>query len=51
MERFSGMDILVKLPNAEIRKVFVVYDDDYYDAWNYFPDSRDLTRRGLGLKS
>lgn len=29
---------------------FVVYDDNYYDAWNYFPDSRDNTRRGLGLK-
>ncbi len=30
---------------------FVVYDDDFYDAWpNYIPDVRDATRRGLGLK-
>jgi hypothetical protein len=29
---------------------YVVLDDDYYDAWNYFPDSRDPTRRGLGLR-
>jgi hypothetical protein len=29
---------------------FVVYDDNYFDAWNYYPDSRDNTRRGLGLK-
>ena len=30
---------------------YVVYDDDFYDAWNnYFPDERDHTRRGLGLK-
>ncbi|RJP61176.1 MAG: hypothetical protein C4539_20245 [Ignavibacteriales bacterium] len=29
---------------------FVVYDDDFYDAWNYYPDTRDETRRGLGLR-
>ena len=29
---------------------YVVFDDDYYDAWNYYPDVRDNTRRGLGLK-
>ncbi len=29
---------------------YVVLDDDYYDAWQYFPDSRDATRRGLGLR-
>ena len=29
---------------------YVVLDDDYYDAWNFFPDSRDETRRGLGLR-
>ncbi|MBK9776134.1 MAG: hypothetical protein IPP62_07230 [bacterium] len=29
---------------------YMVLDDDYYDAWNYFPDSRDPTRRGLGLR-
>ena len=25
-------------------------DDDFYDAWQYFPDSRDTTRHGLGLR-
>ena len=25
-------------------------DDDYYDAWDYYPDSRDSTRHGLGLR-
>ena len=29
---------------------FTVYDDQYYDAWNYVPDNRDETRRGLGLR-
>lgn len=29
---------------------YMVLDDDYYDAWNFNPDSRDLTRRGLGLR-
>ena len=30
---------------------FGIMDDDYYDAWPYyFPDSRDATRRGLGLR-
>ena len=29
---------------------YVVLDDDYYDAWDFFPDSRDPTRRGLGLR-
>jgi len=29
---------------------FVVYDDNYYEAWNYNPDDRDHTRRGLGLR-
>ena len=28
----------------------MVLDDDYYDAWDFFPDSRDSTRRGLGLR-
>ncbi len=27
-----------------------VYDDNFYDAWSFFPDSRDNTRRGLGLR-
>jgi hypothetical protein len=25
-------------------------DDDFYDAWDFYPDSRDPTRRGLGLR-
>ncbi len=29
---------------------YVVLDDDYYDAWNFYPDSRDSTRNGLGLR-
>jgi hypothetical protein len=28
----------------------MVLDDDFYDAWDFFPDSRDPTRRGLGLR-
>ena len=38
-----------KAPKAD-QESFVVYDDNFYDAWNYFPDSRDNTRRGLGLR-
>ncbi len=29
---------------------YVVLDDDYYDAWPFYPDSRDSTRNGLGLR-
>jgi hypothetical protein len=29
---------------------FAVMDDQAYDAWDYYPDVRDATRRGLGLK-
>lgn len=29
---------------------FAVYDDNFYDAWSYFPDARDNTRRGLGMR-
>ena len=29
---------------------FTVMDDQAYDAWDYNPDIRDPTRRGLGLK-
>jgi hypothetical protein len=29
---------------------FFVMDDDFYDAWDYFPDFRDSTRHGLGLR-
>src|SRR5688572_17413672 len=25
-------------------------DDQFYDAWNFYPDTRDQTRRGLGLR-
>ena len=29
---------------------YTVLDDDYYDAWQFYPDARDSTRRGLGLR-
>jgi len=29
---------------------YMVMDDNYYDAWDYYPDSRDSTRHGLGLR-
>lgn len=29
---------------------YMVLDDNYYDAWDFNPDSRDSTRRGLGLR-
>lgn len=38
-----------KAPRAD-QESFVVYDDNFYDAWEFYPDSRDITRRGLGLK-
>ncbi|MFA3783947.1 hypothetical protein ABRY23_12880 [Melioribacteraceae bacterium 4301-Me] len=38
-----------KAPKAD-QESFCVYDDNYYDAWSFYPDSRDRTRRGLGLK-
>ncbi len=38
-----------KVPGAD-QESYYVYDDQYYDAWNYFPDSRDHTRKGLGLR-
>ncbi len=38
-----------KQPNAD-QESFCVYDDDYYGKWNFYPDSRDNTRRGMGLK-
>jgi hypothetical protein len=37
-----------KAPGAD-QESYYVYDDQYYDAWNYFPDSRDHSRKGLGL--
>jgi hypothetical protein len=38
-----------KAPRAD-QESFIVYDDNFYDAWSYWPDTRDNTRRGLGLK-
>ena len=38
-----------KRPNAD-QESFFAMDDQFYDAFNFFPDSRDLTRRGLGLR-
>ncbi|NUM78340.1 hypothetical protein HUU40_28595 [candidate division KSB1 bacterium] len=38
-----------KRPNAD-QESYTVMDDDFYDAWNFYPDRRDSTRRGLGLR-
>lgn len=38
-----------KRPAADLES-FTVMDDDFYDAWDFNPDSRDSTRRGLGLR-
>lgn len=38
-----------KRPAAD-QESFTVMDDDYYDAWDFYPDNRDSTRRGLGLR-
>jgi hypothetical protein len=38
-----------KRPAAD-QESFTVMDDDYYDSFNFFPDSRDSTRHGLGLR-
>lgn len=38
-----------KEPKADQESYFVM-DDNFYDAWNYHPDYRDSTRRGLGLR-
>src|ERR1039458_3854447 len=38
-----------KAPKAD-QESFVVYDDNFYDAWNFYSDYRDHTRRGFGLK-
>ncbi|HTK31318.1 MAG TPA: hypothetical protein VL332_05095 [Candidatus Saccharimonadaceae bacterium] len=35
---------------AADQESYTVMDDDYYDAWDYIPDSRDSTRHGLGLR-
>ena len=38
-----------KRPNAD-QESFCVYDDDYYGKWNFYPDVRDNTRRGMALR-
>jgi hypothetical protein len=38
-----------KRPNAD-QESFCVYDDDYYGKWNFYPDFRDNTRRGMALR-
>ncbi len=38
-----------KRPAAD-QESFMVMDDQFYDAWDYYPDDRDQTRRGLGLR-
>ena len=38
-----------KAPAAD-QESYVVFDDDFYDAWDYFPDNRDPSRHGLGLR-
>lgn len=38
-----------KRPAAD-QESFTVMDDDFYDAWDFYPDFRDSTRRGLGLR-
>jgi hypothetical protein len=38
-----------KRPAAD-QESFTCMDDQYYDAWDFRPDSRDSTRRGLGLR-
>jgi len=35
---------------AADQESYTVMDDDFYDGWDFFPDSTDLTRRGLGLR-
>ena len=38
-----------KRPAAD-QESFTVMDDDFYDAWLYYPDSTDHSRHGLGLR-
>jgi len=38
-----------KRPAAD-QESYAVVDDDFYDAWDFYPDSNDPTRRGLGLR-
>ncbi len=36
-------------PNAD-QESFTVMDDDFYETWAFYPDTRDVTRHGLGLR-
>jgi hypothetical protein len=36
--------------SAADQESFTVMDDDYYDAWRFYPDARDSSRHGLGLR-
>ncbi len=38
-----------KRPNAD-QESFSVMDDQFYDAWNFIPDDRDPSRKGLALR-
>jgi hypothetical protein len=38
-----------KRPAAD-QESYTIMDDDFYDAWDFYPDNRDQTRRGLGLR-
>ena len=38
-----------KRPNAD-QESYYVMDDNFYDAISFFPDERDRSRRGLGLR-
>jgi hypothetical protein len=38
-----------KRPAAD-QESYTVMDDDFYDAWRFYPDSRDSSRFGLGLR-
>jgi hypothetical protein len=35
---------------AADQESYTVMDDDFYDAWDYVPDTRDSSRFGLGLR-
>jgi hypothetical protein len=35
---------------AADQESYIVVDDNYYDGWYFYPDSRDSTRHGLGLR-
>ncbi len=38
-----------KRPAAD-QESFFVMDDEFYDAWQFYPDARDSSRHGLGLR-